>query len=280
MGRAGGRRGREGRGGEGSVGAAGRRSISRVVGSAGRISFARRGMRRCARASARAVSGTSAPRFARRTSTSARWLSNADVIARAPPGRRAVSGRETLCERRASRGVFVGRRAGRQATDRRGIGAVARVRFFRARRGDARTNLRQACRSANPVFDRQGRSGGGCLPPRIRSTRAPLRAARAFAPGSPPCPRFRRRRSMICSRGWTTRATSRVRPRARSPGSFRPRERPLLRPRTPRRLDRLFRDRPDPIGRANPRASRLRRVGRVPSLASRLAPPSSASSPP
>ena len=32
---------------------------------------------------------------------------------------------------------------------------------------------------------------------------------------------------MICSRGWTTRATSRVRPRARSPGSFRPRERPL-----------------------------------------------------
>ena len=122
--------------------------------------------------------------------------------------------------------------------------------------------------------------GGGCLPPRIRSTRAPLRAARAFAPGSPPCPRFRRRRSMICSRGWTTRATSRVRPRARSPGSFRPRERPLLRPRTPRRLDRLFRDRPDPIGRANPRASRLRRVGRVPSLASRLAPPSSASSPP
>lgn len=118
-------------------------------------------MRRCARASARAVSGTSAPRFARRTSTSARWLSNADVIARAPPGRRAVSGRETLCERRVSRGVFVGRRAGRQATDRRGIGAVARVRFFRpSARRRANESPPGVQKRLTPVFDRQGRSGG------------------------------------------------------------------------------------------------------------------------
>jgi hypothetical protein len=148
-------------------------------------------MRRCARASARAVSGTSAPRFARRTSTSARWLSNADVIARAPPGRRAVSGRETLCERRASRGVFVGRRAGRQATDRRGIGAVARVRFFRL---GAATRERISARRAEaltPVFDRQGRSGGG-LPSaqhsfdtRAAPRRSSVRARLAAMPAVP-----------------------------------------------------------------------------------------------